>query len=101
MRKLITILFAFASFAASSQVIRANRYYVPVVVSCKILGSDTIPSFAFSFRQLNVCYYTGYCVKVRRSSDNTTSDIGFVSGYVDTVAIKTFIGSSDGFVQTG
>ena len=99
MRKLITILLILFSFAASSQVIRANRYYVPVA-SCNYFGSDSIPAALYSFRDVNPCRYSGNCVKIRRASDNTTSNFGFVSNYVDTAAIKTFIGSSDAFVDT-
>ena len=99
MRKLITILLILFSFAASSQVIRANRYYVPVA-SCNYFGSDSIPAALYSFRNVNPCRYSGNCVKIRRASDNTTSNFGFVSNYVDTAAIKTFIGSSDAFVDT-
>ena len=87
MRKLITILLILFSFAASSQVIRANRYYVPVA-SCNYFGSDSIPAALYSFRNVNPCRYSGNCVKIRRASDNTTSDFGFVSNYVDTAAIK-------------
>lgn len=44
--------------------------------------------------------YTGYCIKVRRSSDNTEQDIGFTSGNVlDESALLTFVGSGDGFVS--
>jgi len=34
---------------------------------------------AFSLRKLRTAY-AGSCIKVRRSSDNTTSNIGFVAG---------------------
>lgn len=44
--------------------------------------------------------YTGNCIKVRRSSDNTELDIGFASGVLDTSALLTFCGSGDGFVTT-
>jgi hypothetical protein len=44
--------------------------------------------------------YTGYCMKVRRSSDNTTQDIGFVDGVLDTASLLTFVGGNNGFVDT-
>lgn len=53
----------------------------------------------YSLRKLNTSY-TGYCVKVRRSSDNTTQDIGFVNGVIDTTSLLSFCGSGDGFVDT-
>lgn len=44
--------------------------------------------------------YAGNCIQVRRSSDNTTQDIGFAAGGVlDTVAMSTFMGSSDLFLS--
>lgn len=101
MKSIITILFIFIATSLKAQIIRANGYYVSPTVVCKILNSDSIPAFSFSFRKINTCTYAGYCIKVRRASDNTTSDIGFLAGYVDTVALKSFIGSSDAFVQTG
>ena len=44
--------------------------------------------------------YSGNCLKVRRSSDNSELDIGFDSnGDLDISAIETHCGSSDGFVS--
>lgn len=43
--------------------------------------------------------YTGPCVKVRRSSDNTTQDIGFVGRDFDVDAFNTFVGGGSGFVE--
>jgi len=44
--------------------------------------------------------YTGYCVKVRRSSDDATQDFGFVDGYLDTASILAFCGAGSGYVHT-
>jgi hypothetical protein len=45
--------------------------------------------------------YSGYCIEVRRSSDDTTQNIGFTSGGVlDESALTTFVGANDGFVKT-
>lgn len=53
---------------------------------------------AFSLRKLRTAY-TGFCIRVRRSSDNTQLDIGFNgSGSVDTTALLTFVGANNGFV---
>ena len=53
---------------------------------------------AYSLRLLRTAY-TGNCVRVRRVSDGTTSDIGFSAGYLDTTALKTFCASTDCFVN--
>lgn len=55
---------------------------------------------AYSFRMLD-CDYAGDCIRVRRSSDNTESNIGFSGGFLDTSALKTFVGTGgtdDGFI---
>ena len=45
--------------------------------------------------------YTGYCVRVRRSSDNAEADFGFVKGYIDSSAIVDFVGAGNsGYVTT-
>lgn len=65
-----------------------------------ILDRVTVSStHAYSFRKLRTAY-TGNCVRVRRSSDNTQQDIGFVANYLDTAALKSFVGSNNGFVVT-
>ncbi len=52
---------------------------------------------AYSLRALNSAY-TGSAIRVRRSSDNTETDIGFVSNQLDTVSLLSFVGAGDGFV---
>lgn len=50
-------------------------------------------------RQLDAGY-SGPLVAIRRSSDNAISDFGFdVNGDLDTSAISTWLGSSDGYVH--
>lgn len=61
---------------------------------------DLYPSAAraYSVRKLRTAY-TGYCLRVYRSSDAATQDIGFtVNGDLDTASLKTFIGSNSGYV---
>ena len=53
----------------------------------------------FSLRLLK-SDYTGYCIKVRRSSDDTTQDIGFVDGSLDIDSLLSFVGSGSGYVHT-
>lgn len=52
---------------------------------------------SFSLRKLRSAY-SGNCIKVRRSSDNTEQDIGFVSNVLDTASMKTFVGANSAFV---
>ena len=56
-------------------------------------------SAAYSLKKLRTAY-TGVAIKVRRSSDNTEEDIGFVANELDTVSLLAFVGSgNDGFVS--
>jgi hypothetical protein len=62
---------------------------------------DTYPgaAAAYSVRKLDKDY-TGYCMKVRRASDDAEADIGFDSnGDLDTAAIATHCGVSAGYVS--
>ena len=54
---------------------------------------------AYSLRQLSTTY-TGNAIRVRRASDNTEQDIGFVDGELDTASLTTFCSATDGFVTT-
>jgi len=54
---------------------------------------------AYSLRKLSSTY-NGSAIRVRRSSDNTEQDIGFVNNALDTTALTTFVGANNGFVTT-
>jgi hypothetical protein len=54
---------------------------------------------AYSLRLLRTTY-TGNAIRVRRTSDNTEQNIGFILGELDTNALLTFCGGSSGFVTT-
>jgi hypothetical protein len=62
---------------------------------------DDYPSagIAYSLRLLRSAY-AGNCIEVRRSSDNTTLNIGFVNNVLDDASLLTFCGAGDGFVKT-
>jgi len=59
----------------------------------------TTAARAYSVRKLRAAY-AGAAIRVRRSSDSTEQDIGFVSGNLDTAALLSFAGSGDAFVKT-
>jgi hypothetical protein len=55
---------------------------------------------AYSVRKLRAAY-TGNAIRVRRSSDNTETDIGFTAlGNLDESALTTFCSGTNGFVTT-
>jgi hypothetical protein len=62
---------------------------------------DTYPNAAaaYSLRNLRTAY-TGSAIRVRRSSDNTEQNIGFVNNELDTSSLTTFCGAGNGFVTT-
>ncbi|MBK4119164.1 hypothetical protein JHE03_23045 [Pluralibacter gergoviae] len=58
-----------------------------------------IPAIALSLRKLSSSY-SGPAIRVRRSTDNAETDIGFTaSGDLDTAALLSFCGSGNGFVS--
>jgi PKD repeat protein len=64
-----------------------------------------VPNALFSLRKLSPdTTYSGAAIRVRRSSDNTEQDIGFVSSSansgLDTTALLSFVGAGNGFVVT-
>lgn len=57
------------------------------------------PARAYSTRKVRADY-TGNCLRVRRSLDNTEAEIGFaLDGSLDEAALLTFCGSGNGFVR--
>ena len=102
MRKIIIAILLLTSLYSEAQIINASAPYRPTwAISCSyILDQYPNAAAAYSLRKLD-CDYTGYAIKVRRSSDNTEQDIGFTSnGDLDTSTLKTFCGSNSGYVVT-
>jgi hypothetical protein len=71
-----------------------------------LLDSYSGAGFAYSLRKLRAAY-TGNCIRVRRSSDNTEQDIGFtdliidqkiIQQTLDTDALLSFVGSGNAFI---
>ena len=64
-----------------------------------LLDAVTTATGAWSLRKLRAAY-TGSCIRVRRSSDNTEQNIGFVGNVLDSSSLTTFVGANNGFVVT-
>ena len=62
-----------------------------------LLDTYSTVGLAYSLRKLRSAY-TGYCIRVRRSSDSTTLDVGFSGGVLDTTAVTNFVGASTGSI---
>ncbi len=61
---------------------------------------DAIPSItaAYGMRRLRTAY-TGSLLRIRRSSDNTESNIGYTAdGHLDTAAVTAFVGGGSGYI---
>lgn len=67
------------------------------VISSFVLDIAPNAAAAFSVRKLR-SNYTGSCLRVRRSSDNTEQDIGFINNELDTTSLTSFVGAGNGFV---
>lgn len=65
-----------------------------------LLDTYSGASAAYSLRKLRTAY-SGYAIRVRRSSDNAEQNIGFTStGGLDTTSLLAFVGAGNGFVTT-
>jgi len=73
-----------------------NPYNFGVVPILDIYPSAYV---AYSTRKVRTAY-AGNCLRVRRSSDNAETNIGFVGNYIDTVTLLAFCGAGNGFVTT-
>lgn len=97
MRVLIFILLLFPFFVEGQSFINSYRFGIPVAST--LPGDVAGNTFVVGLRVLKTGY-AGNCIKVRRSSDNTTLDIGFSGNDFDVSAFSTFIGGGNGFVDT-
>jgi hypothetical protein len=80
----------------------AHLILTPIYKGVTSLLLDTLSAsaaVAYSTRRLRAAY-AGNCITVRRSSDNTTQNIGFVSNTLDTTSLTSFVGANDGLVTT-
>tara|TARA_R110000782_G_scaffold86510_5_gene167701 strand:+ start:240 stop:1055 length:816 start_codon:yes stop_codon:yes gene_type:complete len=67
----------------------------------ELLFADLFPTglaaiFAFVLMRKD---YSGFCIKVRRSSNDEELDVGFVDGVLNVAAINTFCSTNDGFLS--
>lgn len=76
-----------------------ENYLVEKYVSPYVLDANPGAVYAFSLRKLSSTY-SGSCIRVRRSSDNTEQDIGFAFGRLDNSALLNFCAGTDGYVKT-
>jgi hypothetical protein len=104
MRKLLFIAILFSTVAHSQVALPSYQG-----VHFHVASSDPVftppldadaATVAYSFRKLRTAY-AGSAVRVRRSSDNTESDIGFTAnGNFDATAFSSFIGAGSGYIVT-
>lgn len=79
---------------------RNGATYSSINLSVPILDQiSTSPSSAYSLRKLRTGY-TGFAVRVRRSSDNSEQNIGFIGNNFDIASLTSFVGANTGFVTT-
>jgi predicted secreted protein len=99
-------LFLVQQFARTGEHNGADRYTLSLESSGALASGINIivppagvyqTGYAVSVRKI-VDSYTGFCMRVRRSSDNTEQDIPFRNGWLDESVLSSFVGSGDGFV---
>jgi len=69
----------------------------PEPVSLNLLTAYPGATAGYSLRKLDATY-AGSAIRVRRSSDNTEQNIGFVGMDLDTTSLSSFVGAGNGFV---
>ena len=67
---------------------------IPILTS---IGDGSVA--CWGIRKLRSAY-SGYCIKVRRSSDDTTLNVGFSGDNLDTSSLLSFVGAGNGLVET-
>ncbi len=70
-----------------------SQYYRSLIQNPGLLDTYTGATVAFSVRKLSSTY-SGFCMKVRRSGDDSELDIGFSGGLIDSNTLLTFIGEN-------
>jgi hypothetical protein len=100
MKKLLIFYLFFVSTICFSQVV--GTPYIIQTENNNTFVLDNIsksPTVAYSVRKLSKTYH-GFCIRVRRSSDNASLDIGFdTNGELDIATMLAFVGSANGFVS--
>ena len=64
------------------------------------LSSFTTPPLEVWALRKAIAEHSLPCIKVRRSSDDTTLDIGFSANLLDTTALLAFVGAGSGYIDT-
>jgi hypothetical protein len=92
---------ALVSKLPSSSLTGVGTLAAELTVTGSALLLDLYPNAAaaYSLRKLRTAY-AGSAIRVRRSSDNTEQNIGFVNNILDTSALSTFCGGGNGFITT-
>lgn len=98
MKKLIYILLFCLPTGGFSQGFLINSYSFGCPSDFLLLDCVPDAAVAYSLRKLDKDY-AGFCLRIRRASDNSTQNIGFVSNYFDTAAVRTFCTGTSCFVS--
>lgn len=76
----------------------AKNYIFGRTYQSNLLLDDFPANLSFSMFRLSK-NYTGNCIRVVRSNDFATLDIGFVNNILDTTTLLAFVGSNSGYVS--
>jgi hypothetical protein len=92
MRGIVIAFLLLFSLSAQGQFIIDSYRFAPTGPDL-LLDSFPGAGVAFSFRKL-AKGYNGNAIKVVRASDKDSVNVGFVNGYLDTISMKSFCGTS-------
>ena len=86
------------NFIDVSKVCVTSRIYSEDNTTGFVINTSGDAEVAYSLRRLTTTtiYPANQCIKVRRDSDNTEQDIGFVGDVLDTASLLAFVGTDEG-----
>lgn len=88
----------YTKVGSNYQTLNSSNNYIKIKSSfAYLLNLYPNATLGFDLRKLRIDY-TGFCIRVRRSSDNATLDIGFVNNVIDTDTLLSFVGAGSGYV---
>jgi hypothetical protein len=85
--------------AGFQEVVADEDFFTLVAKRPRKLILDNIPGAIGAYALTRLKAFATKCLRVRRSSDNAETDIGFIGNSLDTAALLSFVGSGNGYVS--
>lgn len=88
----------YTAAVTDANILSTSTLLMPTVTK-NVFDSNTTGLWGLYSLRRQLSAYSGSSIKVRRSSDSTEQDIGFINDSLDTAALLTFCGAGDGFIS--